>query len=69
MSNYDHFEPLYGLSEIKEKDTPATIVHRHKVALAFIGIGHFVVEKTQVDLSNAMRRRGGGTQREKTEIK
>lgn len=31
--------------------TPAAVVHRHKVALAFVGIGHLVVKETQVDLS------------------
>lgn len=47
--------------------TPATIIHCHKVALAFIGIGHLIVEKTQVDLSSAERREN--TEREKAEIK
>lgn len=46
--------------------TPATIIHCHKVALAFIGIGHLVVEKTQVDLSNESRQRGGEIQKRKS---
>lgn len=33
--------------------TPATVIHSHKVALAFIGIGHLIVKKTQVNLCNA----------------
>lgn len=49
--------------------TPAAIIHRHKVALAFIGIGHLIVEETQVDLSDAPRQTGGKIQREKAEIK
>lgn len=36
-----------------KKVTPATIIYCHKVALAFVGIGHLVVEKTQVDLREA----------------
>lgn len=30
--------------------TPAAVIHCHKVALAFVGIGHLVVKETQVDL-------------------
>lgn len=31
--------------------TPAAVIHCHKVAFAFVGIGHLVVKETQVDLS------------------
>lgn len=43
------------LSACQKKNRPATIIHCHEVALAFIGIGHLVVKETQVDLCNAKR--------------
>lgn len=45
------------LKMYKKKITPAAIIHCHKVALAFIGICHLIVEKTQVDLSEEAERR------------
>ncbi len=47
----------------KPSITPATIVHCHKVALALVGIGHLIVQKTKVDLSSAGRQRGRNTER------
>lgn len=35
--------------------SPAAVIHRHKVALAFVGIGHLVVQETQVDLEERER--------------
>lgn len=35
--------------------SPAAVVHRHKIALAFVGIGHLVVQETQVNLEERER--------------
>lgn len=50
---------------LKLSVAPATIIHCHKVAFAFIGIGHLIVKETQVDLSIARRRRRGENEEKK----
>lgn len=52
---------------LKLSVAPATIIHCHEVALAFIGIGHFIVKETQVDLSIARKRRRGENKEKKHE--
>lgn len=38
-------------------ESPAAVVHRHKVALALVGVGHLIVKETQVDLRVVHRAR------------
>lgn len=41
----------WALIKFLEREVrPAAVIHCHKIALAFVGIGHFIIEETQVDL-------------------